>query len=139
MSRTCEFGQLEDSLIRDRIVIGIRDEPTRRRLLQVKKLSLGDAIDACKASEATSRRLRIMGGAGEVDALEKSRRQPSSQRAAPRDASQSRRCKYCDKRHEFGKRELCPAYNVRCRISTNRPVLPPLVFSFSRVVASHSS
>ena len=56
MARTCEFAQLEDSLIRDRIVIGIRDEPTRRRLLQVKKLSLGDAIDACRASEATSRR-----------------------------------------------------------------------------------
>ena len=31
--RTCEFGELRDSLIRDRIVIGIRDEPTRRRLL----------------------------------------------------------------------------------------------------------
>ena len=98
MSRTCEFGQLEDSLIRNSIVIGIKDEPTRRRhLLQVKIVSLGDAIDACKASEATSRRLRIMGVAGEVEALEtSSHRQPSSPRAAPRDASQSRRCKYCD-------------------------------------------
>src|SRR5664279_2869343 len=35
LARTCEFEQLEDSLIRDRIVVGIRDEPTRRRLLQV--------------------------------------------------------------------------------------------------------
>ena len=70
MATTCQFEQLEDSLIRDRIVIGIRDEPTRRRLLQQKKLSLSDAIDACKASEATSCRLRVMVGPGEaVDAL----------------------------------------------------------------------
>ena len=36
---TCAFATLEDSLIRDRIVIGIRDDATRRRLLQTKKLS----------------------------------------------------------------------------------------------------
>ena len=44
MARTCQFEQLEDALIRDQIVIGIRDEPTSR--LQQKKLSLSDAIDA---------------------------------------------------------------------------------------------
>ena len=64
VARTCQFEQLEDSLIHDRIVIGIRDEPTRCRLLQQKKLSLSHAIDACKASEATSRYLRVMVGAG---------------------------------------------------------------------------
>jgi len=66
------FEDLDDSLIRDRIVVGIRDEPTRRRLLQQKKLTLSDAIDTCKASEATSRRLRKMGGDAEVDALRQS-------------------------------------------------------------------
>jgi len=57
VSKTCQFGELEDSLLRDRIVVGIRDEPTRRRLLQQKQLTLSKAIDMCKASEATSRRL----------------------------------------------------------------------------------
>jgi len=38
-------------LIRDRIVVGIRDEPTCRHLQQ-KKLTVSDAVDACKASEA---------------------------------------------------------------------------------------
>jgi hypothetical protein len=70
MANTCQFEALEDSLIRDRIIVGIRDEPTRRRLLQQKKLTLSEAIDACKASEATSRRLRVMGGAAEIDALQ---------------------------------------------------------------------
>lgn len=125
MARTCEFGQLEDSLIRDRIVIGIRDEPTRRRLLQIKKLSLSDAVDACKASEATSRRLRVMGGAGEVDALGQTSsssstyrgRRSSSKprdRAAGREPSSSRRCRYCDRQHG-GQKESCPAYGQKCR------------------------
>ena len=81
-AKSCEFGDLEDSLIRDRIVIGIRDDPTRRRLLQVKKLSLAEAVDACKGSEATSRRLRVIGGTGDVDVLNASsksyRRRPAS-------------------------------------------------------------
>ena len=70
LANNCQFEQLEDSLIRDRIIVGIRDEPTRRRLLQQKKLTLADAVDACKATEATSRRLRSMTGVAEqVDAL----------------------------------------------------------------------
>jgi hypothetical protein len=36
LARKCSFEQLQGSLIRDRIVVGIRDEPTRRRLLQQK-------------------------------------------------------------------------------------------------------
>jgi len=72
LAKSCAFEHLEDSLIRDRIIIGIRDDPTRRRLLQQKNVTLTDAVDACKASEATSKRLRTMSGAavaGEVDAL----------------------------------------------------------------------
>ena len=48
----------------DRVVIGIRNEPTRRHPFQQKKRALNDDIDACKASEATSHRLRVMSGAG---------------------------------------------------------------------------
>ena len=71
LAKSCAFEQLEDSLIRDRLVVGIRDDPTRCRLLQVKNLSLSDAIDACKATEATNRRLRTVNGTApaEIDAL----------------------------------------------------------------------
>ena len=127
--RTCEFGELKDSLIRDRIVIGIRDEPTRRRLLQVKKLALSDAVDMCKASEATTRRLRTMGGTGtgDVDALTSTPRRsrcrskstrrnstPNRQSTSKREPSVGRRCRYCDRTHG-GPKESCPAYGQRCR------------------------
>ena len=54
MARTCEFAQLEDSLVRDRIVIGIRDEPTRRRLLQITRSS-ADADNRLDAFSGQSR------------------------------------------------------------------------------------
>lgn len=126
LANTCQFDSLEDSLIRDRIVIGIRDEPTRRRLLQQKKLTLAEAVDMCKASEATSRRLRSMTGVTEVDALRTStsapshtsgrRRRPASKTRdrARREKSCGRRCKYCDRQHEAQK-ESCPAYGQTCR------------------------
>ena len=37
---TCEFGVLKEEMARDLIVCGIRDNPTRRKLLQEPKLSL---------------------------------------------------------------------------------------------------
>jgi len=55
LARSCDFGAVEESMIRDRIVVGIRDESTRHKLLQVRDLSLAKAVDICKASEAAGR------------------------------------------------------------------------------------
>ena len=40
LAKTCNFGALTDELIRDRIVCGIRDVGTRKRLLQEAKLTM---------------------------------------------------------------------------------------------------
>ena len=60
LAKSCEFGALEESIIRDRIVIGIRDDPTRRKLLQTRKLDLNTAIDIGKASEVVTKQLKVM-------------------------------------------------------------------------------
>lgn len=57
---TCEYGALRDELIRDKIVIGITNENTRRRLLREKDLTLASAIEACRAAELSDRQLRSM-------------------------------------------------------------------------------
>ena len=57
LAKTCNYGALLDSLIRDRIVVGIRDNGTRKRLLQEAKLTLNKCIDICRSSEATSAQL----------------------------------------------------------------------------------
>jgi hypothetical protein len=47
-AKDCEFGDLTDSLIRDRIVCGIRDDNVRARLLREADLTLEKAIDTCR-------------------------------------------------------------------------------------------
>lgn len=51
LSTPCDFGELKDSLIRDRIVCGIRDGELKNRLLRESDLTLDRCIDICKAAE----------------------------------------------------------------------------------------
>ena len=43
LSETCEFGILKNSLVRDRIVLGISETKTRERLLRIPDLTLEKA------------------------------------------------------------------------------------------------
>ena len=70
LAKTCNFGQLENDLIRDRVVMGIRDNTTRKKLLQVAKLSLSQCIDVCRSYEKTSQQLESM-KSNEVQAFNK--------------------------------------------------------------------
>ena len=39
LARSCDFGTVEESMIRDRIVVGVRDDTTRHKLLQIRDLT----------------------------------------------------------------------------------------------------
>ena len=60
LAKTCEFGELRESLIRDRFVCGIANKAVKERLLRTKNLTLAMAIDICKASESAKEQLRVM-------------------------------------------------------------------------------
>ena len=49
----CELSTLKDSLIRDRIVCGIRSDEIRARLLRDPDLMLEKVIDPCQAAETS--------------------------------------------------------------------------------------
>lgn len=53
--KTCSFAALEDSLLRDRIVMGIRDDNTRKKLLQTRDLNLYRSIFAGQAKPPQNR------------------------------------------------------------------------------------
>ena len=125
--RTCDYGTLEESILRDRIVMGIRDDATRRKLLQTRKLTLAMAIDICKSSEAASRQLKAIASPDEVNAVktdpkQSRRRSPSKgrrgtsnfRRDRQRAPSASRACQYCNRQHAPQK-TACPAYGQVCR------------------------
>lgn len=54
LARTCKYKAIEDEMIRDRIVLGIRNNSTRKKLLQEKKFDLQRCIDICRANEKNS-------------------------------------------------------------------------------------
>lgn len=54
LSQRCEFEQLEDSLLRDRIVCGVKDTSVRDRLLRTDELTLEKAVKICQANEISN-------------------------------------------------------------------------------------
>jgi hypothetical protein len=60
LAKTCELGELRESLIRDRFVGGIANKPVKERLLRTKDLTLAMAIDICRASKSAKEQLRVI-------------------------------------------------------------------------------
>ena len=55
IAKNCAHDEITpDDILRDRLVLGVRDERVRERLLRVFDLTLSKAIDKCKAAEQTS-------------------------------------------------------------------------------------
>ncbi|GBM32805.1 hypothetical protein AVEN_216514-1 [Araneus ventricosus] len=52
LASTCDFGDQEEGLIRDRVVLGIRDMSLQERLLRESDLTLKKAAEFLRASEA---------------------------------------------------------------------------------------
>ena len=65
LDSTCKYGTLEDKLIRDTIVTGIRSKDVQGRLLRDTKLILSGAIEMCRSDEATTTQLKSIGGSVE--------------------------------------------------------------------------
>ena len=57
---TCEYGSLNDQMIRDRIVCGIASRTTQKKLLQTADLDLAKCINTCKAAEVAAAQIKGM-------------------------------------------------------------------------------
>ena len=78
-AKSCEFGSLTDSLIKDRIVCGIVDDQTRSRLLREPNLTLGGAMEICRTHETTLAHMKSLASndtdSPNVDTLQKGKHQ----------------------------------------------------------------
>ena len=123
-SKTCEFGELRDSLIKDRIVCGIDDSDLRERLLRDTKLTKDKAVEFVRAAETSKTHAKSLNeNQLEAAAINKFSRKTikkakptSSTTTKPKHnmANQkqtSKPCKRCGQKHEINK---CPAYGKTC-------------------------
>ena len=59
-AKTCNFRQLQDDLLQDRIVIGVKDNATRKKLLNMRNLTQKECIDMCRTHESISIQIKTM-------------------------------------------------------------------------------
>ena len=129
LARTCGFCEcLADSLLRDRIVLGVKNNNLRKRLLQERKLDLKKCIDICRSSEAASSQLKnISDGTNDNthdvnrvhDHAKKPQRKTKNDRHPRNDHLKKKTCLFCGKSHPF-KKEQCPAWGKRCQKCNGR-------------------
>ena len=133
-AQDCEFKELTDGLIRDRIVCGLSNMKLQERLLREPELTLDRAIHLCKADEDIRKQtdeiqkhaIQTDAKVGSVKVKQKYKNRSHNNQA--RNSSQyeqkfkskyskknkeskSKSCTYCGKIHERGP---CPAYGKAC-------------------------
>ena len=121
----CQYGRLQDELVRDRLVSGIQNDRTREKLLNKKDLTLTKAIQLLKSSEATQLQAQDMApqATSTVQVIAtRAQRQQSERRQSQRTGSSSRSqrpCRYCGRKHDFRK-AACPAVDKQCYICNKK-------------------
>ena len=112
LAQTCNFCEcLHDTLITDRIVLGVKSKQLRKRLLQERKLTLSKCADICRSSEATTSQLQAISGTDneEINRLkQRDSRFNTSQRnkAEKFPHRKSKLCKFCGGEHVLIKRNV---------------------------------
>ena len=119
MASTCNFCDcLKDTLLRDRIVLGIQSQQTRKRLLQERHLTLKNCIDLCRSAETACTHLKSMACENKPVEDVKAVSNPDKQKSKKPDPN-VRSCKFCGGDHP-ATREKCPAWGKTCNACKGR-------------------
>ena len=135
LAKTCNFGSLHDSLVRDRIVFGVQSKHTRQKLLQERKLTLEKCIDICRSNEATSSQMKEIASGSNLEAVNKvedptrdkgrswrrdrKRRNDRNEQSRDNTTRVTKTCHFCGNKHEMNKKK-CPAWGKQCQKCNGR-------------------
>ena len=115
LAKTCNFCDcLRDSLIRDRIVLGIKDEQTTKKLLRIRDLTLNRCIDICRNEEVMALHMKSLSEL--VDNINQVKSKKKKPRAPTPDGQWGKKmsCKFCGYEHA-PERKKCPAWGKACK------------------------
>ena len=125
LAESCEFKDTKEEMIRDRLVVGIRDSSLSERMQMEPDLTLERAKKMVRQREAVHEQQEILKGASDVKSLEEVQTTQGPQKgrgkkmpiAKPKPkgrhtTSQPKNCGRCGKgQHQ---RDQCPARDVEC-------------------------
>ena len=119
LAADCEFGVLKEQLIRDRIVVGIRDSSLSAKLQMDSELTLDKAKRLVRQQEAVRGQQAILSKPdGETTfTSRKPLKRPANSRSLrpqtrPQPVNRSQKCSYCGKGPH--PKQSCPAKEVIC-------------------------
>lgn len=103
LAQICEFDTQTNSLIRDKIIIGIRDSVLQERLLRETNLTLEKSIEICRAYEISKQQVKTLQQNSEmnVNAIKKTGERKENKF----------NCSRCNTQHGINK---CPAFGKKC-------------------------
>lgn len=129
LAQSCNFCNcLHNSLIHDRIMLGIKDSGARKRLLQQSQLTIQRCIDICKSSEASNTQIKSLGQSVKEEVRRIKDKSKCGKKSPPADAKESKQknrksldkkapskqiCKFCGGTHWFGWQQ-CLAWGAKC-------------------------
>ena len=130
-ANTCQFGQLKDSLIKDRLIVGINNKQLKEKLLAIKDLTLREAHEMCSITELAAKQTEEMENCYKIKVEKVSKRSILSKEYNTAEINTEemkvnlvhqresiscknrRKCKYCGFVHDKGK-ENCPSFGKLC-------------------------
>ena len=138
---SCEYGELRDEMIRDRLVVGIRNATLSQRLQLDSELTLEKAKREVRQKEAVQEQQLILKGSSKsnpitLDALKaKGKQLPRKNRMSagptPSKIQKPKQCTRCGRGEHS--REKCPAINATCHKCKRRGHFSSQCFSKSSV------
>lgn len=121
--KNCNYKEAEDRMLRDRIVMGVRDKNLQRKLLETSKLSLQLAVERSRAAELSQEHANLIQKNEETLKVDAVRNQQfeakynnnyiknNNIKRQTNYNTQFYQCKKCNTEH--GPRQ-CPAYGKTC-------------------------
>ena len=134
LAKNCLFGVLTSLLIKDRVIVGMHDNATRRKLLSEKGLTLEKCIEIARSYEATRIRMKAMQDKGDTETVNQvqqvnhkcnqDRRETKRQSTLEgKPKHLSKKCYFCGR--NYHNRHSCPAKTVRAIIVERNVIFKP--------------
>ena len=67
LAKNCNFGRIRDELIRDQVVVGVRDDSIREKLQAVKQLTLKKCLQIGRVYETSKQQTKIISSSTDTD------------------------------------------------------------------------
>lgn len=127
--KTCNYCKdCIDSLLRDRIILGLKENQLQEQLLRERTLTLEKCIDTCRAAEyAQIKRKEFRPEIVNKIKHDRKYETKKSFEAKKENEKNEKSCKFCGKKHKFLK-ELCPAWGKTCTKCKKKTILPTDVY-----------